>query len=94
MTTSTLTFAHADAEFTLYNDGKFEQTDGEELNEVQTAMYNNCLNSVATEFPFETENKDADEVVIVNFYNDGEVVLEYIGEEDNDACDYIVSGFA
>ena len=95
MTTSTLTFTHTEAEFTIYTDGSFEQTDGCDLNDVQTAKYTNYIKSVAAEFAADSDDDDDDDsVVIVKFYVDGHVYSEYFGDDYDDFSPYRVPEFA
>ena len=94
MTTSTLTFTHTEAEFTIYTDGSFEQTDGCDLDEVQSTRYGNYIKKVAAEFAADSDDDDDDSIVTVSFNDIGEVTAEYFNEEDEDFGPYSVPEFA
>ena len=94
MTTSTLTFTHTEAEFTIYTDGSFEQTDGCDLDEAQSVRYGDYIKKVAAEFAADSDDDDDDSIVTVNFDVHGDVSAEYLGADEDDFGSYSVPEFA
>ena len=95
MTTSTLTFTHTEAEFTIYTDGSFEQTDGCDLDEAQSVRYGDYIKKVAAEYAAEYGDYDDDDsVVIVKFDVHGDVFAQYLGADEDDFGCYRVPAFA
>jgi hypothetical protein len=96
MTTSTPTFTHTDAEFTVYTNGDIEQTGGRTLTESQSYRYNLWMNKAAAAFDFSDCINPDDDCLIVSVTEDGEVdaAVVFYGDPEKDSINVSVLDFA
>ena len=81
-----MTFTHPEfVEFTVYEGGSYELSDGQDLTAEQATAYEQWVSKVAVDFDF-SDAVDPDNACLVLTVKNGEVRAEYWkGEDDEDA---------